>query len=80
MRVCLTVSLGVLLAAPRLASEEEAALTVGEAVKLAIGRHQDVAKARAAAEALKGKTREVRAQALPRRPTRPRRSGSAAGC
>src|SRR5690349_11599159 len=65
MRVCLTVSLGVVLIAPQRTAGEETRLTVGEAVKLAINRHQDVAKARAAAEALKGKTREVRAQALP---------------
>src|SRR5690348_5161446 len=40
-------------------------LTLDDAVRLAIARHQDVAKARAAADALKGKIREVRAQALP---------------
>ena len=41
------------------------ALTLEEAVRLAIDRHQDVGKARAAADALKGKVREVRSQALP---------------
>ena len=41
------------------------AFTLEEAVRLAIARHQDVGKARAAAEALKGKIREVRSQALP---------------
>lgn len=46
-------------------SAEEDVLTLDDAVRLAIGRHQDVAKARAAADALKGKIREVRAQALP---------------
>lgn len=65
MKVCLTVLFGALIAAPRLGGDEQTALTLGEAVRLAISRHQDVAKARAAAEALKGKTREVRAQALP---------------
>ncbi|MBZ5579033.1 MAG: TolC family protein [Acidobacteriia bacterium] len=44
---------------------DAAALTLEDAVRLAIDRHQDVAKARAAADALKGKIREVRAQALP---------------
>jgi outer membrane protein TolC len=40
-------------------------VTLEEAVKIAIERHQDVGKARAAADALKGKIREVRSQALP---------------
>jgi outer membrane protein len=40
-------------------------LTLEQAVRIAIERHQDVAKARAAADALKGRIREVRAQALP---------------
>ena len=40
-------------------------MTLQEAVRLAVERHQDVAKARAAAEGLKGKIREVRSQALP---------------
>ncbi len=44
---------------------QEPALTLPDAVRLAVARHQDVAKARAAADALKGKIREVRAQALP---------------
>lgn len=40
-------------------------VTLAEAVKIAIERHPDVAKARASADVLKGKIREVRAQALP---------------
>ena len=40
-------------------------MTIEEAVRLALERHPDVAKAKAAAEGLKGKIREVRAQALP---------------
>lgn len=40
-------------------------LTLPEAVRIAVSRHPDVAKARAEADALKGKVREVRAQALP---------------
>ncbi|MBM3744373.1 MAG: TolC family protein [Acidobacteria bacterium] len=44
---------------------QEPALTLEEAVRLAIERHPDVGKARAASDALKGKIREVRAQALP---------------
>src|SRR5690242_4043916 len=44
---------------------EDAPLTMEDAVRLAVARHQDVGKARAAADALKGKIREVRAQALP---------------
>src|SRR5215470_17454076 len=60
------VFLALLLAAPLLGGQPaEDALTLDQAVRLAIDRHQDVAKARAAADALKGKIREVRAQALP---------------
>ncbi len=40
-------------------------ITLAEAVRIATERHPDVGKARAAAEGLKGKIREVRAQALP---------------
>ncbi len=46
-------------------AEEPAALTLPEAVRLALERYPDVAKARAAADVLRGKTREVRADALP---------------
>ncbi|RPI11941.1 MAG: hypothetical protein EHM65_06515, partial [Acidobacteriales bacterium] len=44
---------------------EKQAVTLEEAVRLALERHPDVGKAKAAADALKGKIREVRAQALP---------------
>lgn len=44
---------------------QEPALTLEEAVRLALERHPEVGKARAASDALKGKIREVRAQALP---------------
>ena len=44
---------------------QEQPITLEEAVRLAVSHHQDVGKARAAADALKGKIREVRAQALP---------------
>jgi outer membrane protein len=44
---------------------DKAVLTLEEAVTLALERHPDVAKAQAAADALKGKIREVRSQALP---------------
>ncbi len=47
------------------AAAQEEPLTVDQAVSLAVERHQDVAKARAAADALKGKIREVRSDALP---------------
>ncbi|MEK7406385.1 MAG: TolC family protein [Acidobacteriota bacterium] len=46
-------------------AEEQEAVTLADAVKLALERHPDVGKARASADALKGKIREVRAQALP---------------
>lgn len=44
---------------------EQATVTLEEAVRIALERHPDVGKARAGAEVLKGRTREVRAQALP---------------
>src|SRR5690349_12143756 len=44
---------------------EQESLSLPEAVRLALQRHPDVEKARAAADILKGKIREVRAQALP---------------
>ncbi|MBI3695341.1 MAG: TolC family protein [Acidobacteria bacterium] len=55
------------LAVPAAAAEavEPAAVTLVEAVRLALARHPDVEKARAAADGLKGRIREVRAQALP---------------
>ncbi len=44
---------------------EQETITLAEAVKLALERHPEIGKARAGADALKGKVREVRAQALP---------------
>jgi outer membrane protein len=55
----LLLCLGVLRA------QEEPALTLEDAARLAMERHPDVGKARAQSDALKGKIREVRAQALP---------------
>jgi outer membrane protein TolC len=52
-------------AAPMQEAGEPAPLTLAGAVRLALERHPDVAKARENAAALKGKIREVRAQALP---------------
>jgi outer membrane protein TolC len=52
------------LCSPIAAAEPET-VTLGEAVKLALERHPDVGKAKAGAEVLKGRIREVRAQALP---------------
>src|SRR5581483_6674997 len=60
------MAVSILHGAPTAMPATEAApLTLEEAVRLAVARHQDVAKARAASDALKGKIREVRAQALP---------------
>jgi len=59
-RYFLYFALGVSLAAA-----ETDTVTLPEAVRIALERHPDVAKARVAADALKGKIREVRAQALP---------------
>ncbi|HSQ49779.1 MAG TPA: TolC family protein, partial [Nitrospiraceae bacterium] len=50
---------------PAAGQDEPASLTLPEAVKIALARHPDVGKAKAAAEVLQGKIREVRAQALP---------------
>ena len=50
---------------PGVVAAQEQPLTLEEAVRTAIERHPDVGKARAAADALKGKIREVRSQALP---------------
>ena len=50
---------------PGVVAAQEQPLTLEEAVRTATERHQDVGKARAAADALKGKIREVRSQALP---------------
>ena len=63
MRPRSLLSFLLILCAGRVAAQE--AVTLEEAVKIAIERHQDVGKARAAADAVKGKIREVRAQALP---------------
>ena len=52
-------------ALPGVVAAQEQPLSLEEAVRTAIERHEDVGKARAAADALKGKIREVRAQALP---------------
>ncbi len=65
---CLTILLFalVLSAAPAgLATQDWGPVTLEEAVRIAIDRHEDVGKARAAAEALKARVREVRSQALP---------------
>ena len=59
-RYFIFLALGVFAAAA-----ETDSVTLPEAVRIAIERHPDVAKARTAADALKGKIREVRAQALP---------------
>ena len=59
----LVLAVGVPAAAQQAVEKET--VTLEEAVRLAIDRHPDVGKARAAADVLKGKIREVRAQALP---------------
>lgn len=55
----------VLLVAGAAAAQEAERVTLSEAIQLALSRHPDVGKAQAAADVLKGKIREVRAQALP---------------
>lgn len=44
---------------------EQAAVTLAEAVRIALERHPDVGKARTGVDLLKGRIREVRAQAYP---------------
>ena len=63
----LRLAAGILLSVlpALLQAQEQVAVTLAEAVRMAIERHQDVAKAKAAADGLKGKIREVRADALP---------------
>ncbi|MGE5487423.1 MAG: TolC family protein, partial [bacterium] len=46
-------------------AQESNTVTLEEAVRIALERHPDIGKAQAAADVLKGKVREVRAQALP---------------
>ncbi|MCL6546286.1 MAG: TolC family protein [Bryobacteraceae bacterium] len=65
MRRCIFLVLIALLPAGAQTAGEKENLTLDEAVRLALSRHPDIGKARAAADALKGKIREVRAQALP---------------
>ncbi|MGD0921903.1 MAG: TolC family protein [Terriglobia bacterium] len=62
-----TILLGTLLGAAAWAEgpAEKASLTLEEAVALALERNQQVLIARAQADVLKGRYREVRAQALP---------------
>jgi outer membrane protein TolC len=56
---------GVLFTTGALCWQQPEPVTLAEAVRIALDRHPDVGKARASADALKGKVREVRAQALP---------------
>ncbi|MBI5085270.1 MAG: TolC family protein [Acidobacteria bacterium] len=48
-----------------LPAQDAAAITLEEAVRIAMDRHQDVGKALANADALRGRIREVRAMAMP---------------
>ncbi|MCL5742374.1 MAG: TolC family protein, partial [Acidobacteria bacterium] len=60
-------AIGVVLLANCLYAAEETppALTLADAVRMALKHHPDVETARASADILKGKIREVRSQALP---------------
>ena len=48
-----------------LCSAQQAPVALDEAVRLALARHEDIGKARANSDALKGKIREVKSQAYP---------------
>ncbi|MDP2996258.1 MAG: TolC family protein, partial [Bryobacterales bacterium] len=50
---------------PAASGPDAAPLTLAEAVQISLDRHPDVGKARASADALKGKIREVRSAAYP---------------
>ena len=65
MRLWFLLALAVCVPAAAQQAAEKETVTLEEAVRLAIDRHPDVGKARAASDVLKGKIREVRAQALP---------------
>ncbi len=65
MKARLLLILAISLPGAAQAPDERETVTIEEAVRLAVDRHPDVAKARAAAEVLKGRIREVRAQAYP---------------
>ncbi|MCL5743412.1 MAG: TolC family protein, partial [Acidobacteria bacterium] len=66
-RVSHGFAIGFLLLANSLYAAEETppALTLADAVRMALKHHPDVEQARANADILKGKIREVRSQALP---------------
>ncbi len=61
----LSLTLALLFGAGCIGAQEAETVTLAEAVKIALARHPDVEKAKAAADVLKGRIREVRAQALP---------------
>ena len=65
MKPYLILAVSLCLTAVAQTAPDKESVTLEEAVRLALGRYPDVAKARAAADGLKGKIREVRAQALP---------------
>ncbi len=59
------LTFAIILFAGAAFGQEAETVTLAEAVKIALQRHPDVGKAQAASDALKGRIREVRAQALP---------------
>jgi len=65
MKVWTILAMAICLPAAAQTPAEKTLLTLQEAVTIALDRYPDVAKARSAADALKGKIREVRSQALP---------------
>lgn len=65
-RTSAAILIAVLCLAPVWARQDDKPeLTIAEAVQIAVKRYPDVEKARASADQLKGKIREVRAQAMP---------------
>jgi outer membrane protein TolC len=65
MKVWTILALAICLPAAAQTPAEKTLLTLQEAVTIALDRYPDVAKARSAADALKGIIREVRSQAFP---------------
>lgn len=65
LRFLALLVLGVVCSAQQPSVTLQPSLTLEEAVRMALARHEDIGKARAMSDALKGKIREVKAQAYP---------------
>lgn len=66
MRVWIILMAALVMPATAQVADEAEAVTLEQAITIALARHPDVEAARAAADGLDGRIREVRAQALPK--------------